>query len=732
MSKKVLCIVCIIFLSCSTENQFQRAVPTYIESNTSEVYHGKTILDTYRPLENLKDAKILNWYKSEAAYAQNILQHISGRETFETDTNNTSVAITALTITNDDHYYYLKKNTVEEVAKLYCRHQIEGEEILIFDPKTHKNQSKNDYYINYFNPSWDNTKIVISLSKDDEEISEIIILDLKTKKRHPQIIYNTWAADLGGVRWLSDNSGFFYEYIPNIDSDSDAYLQNIETVLYTLGSDPNKRKVYFSKKNNPEIAMNAGDFPEVIVQNQHDNYLFSNVSGASAYYEYYYTAYDNLYDEKIHWKPLFTQEDKIPYFFVDKDDMYFVTAKDASNFKMCKTSLKNPDVRNAEVLVEEDPNATISDFIITQQGLFFVKTKNGVSSKLYRLQLGVVEEIPIPKPAGAIYLIGKDANYDDLWIEISGWTTRDARYRYDVTTKRFTEESIYPTQTQPNYDAITVEEIEVPSHDGTLIPMSLIYHKNRQKNGRNHVLMHGYGTYGFTLTPEMSNLMMEWVQKGGIYAVTHVRGGGEKGDTWHKAGFKKTKPNTWKDFIACTEYLIAEKYTNPSKIAAWSSSAGGILIGRAITERPDLYAAAMIRVGKLNTLRSENTPNGLNGIKEYGTVKDASEFEYLLEMDAYHHIKEGKKYPALLLTAGMKDTRVPAWQPGKFVARMHNASSSGKPILFYVDFNSGHGFDASAEKRNTELQDMLSFAFWQTGHKDFTLHPEIFNNGIIE
>lgn len=732
MSKKVFYFVCIIFLSCSTENQFQRIVPSYLESQTSEVYHGKTIIDTYRTLENMNDAKILDWYKNEADYAQNILQHIHGRELFQAATNDTSTVFRELTITNDNHYYYLKKSSAEETTKLYSRHQIEGEEILIFDPKTYKQQSPNTYYINYFNPSWDNSSIVISLSKDDEEISELIILDVTTKKRYPQIIYNTWAADLGGVRWLSDNSGFFYEYIPNIDSDSDDYLQNIETVLYTLGSDPKKRKVYFSKKNNPEIAMNAGDFPEVIVQNQHDKYVFANVSGASPYYEYYYTAYENLYDKKINWKPLFTQQDKIPYFFVDKDDLYFVTAKEASNFKIGKTSLKNPDVNNAEILVEEDPNATISDFIITQQGLFFVKTKNGVSSKLYHFQSGVTEEIPIPKPAGAIYLIAKDANYDDLWIEISGWTTRDARYKYNSTTKTFTEEKIHSKLSQSNYDTIIVDEVEVPSHDGTLIPMSLIYHKNIQQNSQNPVLMHGYGTYGFTLTPEMSNLMMEWVQKGGIYAVTHVRGGGEKGDTWHKGGFKKTKPNTWKDFIACTEYLITEKYTNPSKIAAWSSSAGGILIGRAITERPDLYAAAIIRVGKLNTLRSENTPNGLNGIKEYGTVKDASEFEYLLEMDAYHHIKTGEKYPALLLTAGMNDTRVPAWQPGKFVAQMRQASTSGKPILFQVDFNSGHGFDASTEKRNAELQDMLSFAFWQTGHKDFTLDKKAFNHKLTE
>ncbi|MFK7749590.1 MAG: prolyl oligopeptidase family serine peptidase [Kordia sp.] len=728
MIKKLLGIICILLVGCSKEHSFQRTVPTDIQNNTSEIYHGKEIVDVFRPLENMKDSTILNWYKKEAQYAQNILQNITGRELFQTQTNDTNISISELTYTNNDQLYYLKKTANETTAKLYCRYKIQGKEILIFNPENYQSKTDKTYYINYFNPSWDNSKIVISLSKDDEEISEIIILDTKTKKKYPQVIQNTWPAALGGVRWLADNSGFFYEHVPEINSDSEDYLKNIETVLYTIGNNPKKRNVYFSKKNNPEIQMNSGDFPEIMFQSPTDNYLFSNVSGASAYYKYYYTEYNNIYNKKIDWKPLFSQEDKVPFFYVVADEIYFLTARNASNFKICKTSLKNPDVQNPTVLVAEDPKETISDFVITKQGLFYVKTKNGIASKLYKLEGTTSTEISIPKPAGAIYLFSKGADYDDLWVEIYGWTTHKVRYKYNSQQHTFTEENMYPKKSHTNYDDIVVEEIEIPSHDGVLIPLSLIYHKNIQKNGNNPVLIYGYGTYAFSLTPEVNPLMMQWIDKGGIYAVTHVRGGGEKGDTWHKAGFKKTKPNTWKDFIACTEYLIAEKYTKPEKIAAWSSSAGGILIGRVITERPELYAAAIIRVGTLNTLRSENTPNGLNGIKEYGTVKDAKEFQYLLEMDAYQHIKKGAKYPALLLTAGMNDTRVPAWQPGKFAAKMIEATTANKPIILNVDFKSGHGFDASDEKRSTELQDILSFAFWQTGHKNFTLKENVFTN----
>jgi prolyl oligopeptidase len=209
------------------------------------------------------------------------------------------------------------------------------------------------------------------------------------------------------------------------------------------------------------------------------------------------------------------------------------------------------------------------------------------------------------------------------------------------------------------------------------------------------------------------------VNKGGIFAVAHVRGGGEKGDNWYKGGFKSTKPNTWKDFIACTEYLIENKYTSPTKMVSYSGSAGGICVGRAMTERPDLYAACIVKVGEFNTLRSEFGASGKNNIKEFGTIKDSIDFRALLEMDSYYHIKKGTNYPAVYLTSGLNDTRVSTWQPAKFAARLLENTSSKKPILLSVDFESGHGFEADNDKKNEELNKIITFALWQTGHPDY-------------
>jgi prolyl oligopeptidase len=251
-----------------------------------------------------------------------------------------------------------------------------------------------------------------------------------------------------------------------------------------------------------------------------------------------------------------------------------------------------------------------------------------------------------------------------------------------------------------------------------MVPLSLIYNKNTKKDGQNIVFMTGFGSYGSSTLPHFNMLHLPLLNRGIIIAITHPRGGGEKGYAWHMGGFKATKPNTWKDFIACGEYLISKGYTSAKHLVGEGLSAGGILLGRAITERPDLFAAAINNVPVSNPLRGENRPNGLLDAQEFGTVKDSVEALGLIEMDAYLHIKKGVRYPAVLAIGGINDTRVPIWQPAKFVAALQEANASDKPILLQVNYDSGHG---SEEKFMIykSLADQFAFALWQAGHKDF-------------
>ena len=263
------------------------------------------------------------------------------------------------------------------------------------------------------------------------------------------------------------------------------------------------------------------------------------------------------------------------------------------------------------------------------------------------------------------------------------------------------------------------EEVKVASYDGTMVPLSIIHRRDMKLDGSNPTLMDGYGAYGMTIDPFFEPRRIAWLERGGVFAEAHVRGGGEYGEDWHKWGQKLTKPNTWRDFIACAQYLIDHKYTSPAKLAGEGTSAGGITIGRAFTERPDLFAAALDRVGVSNAVRQEFSPNGPPNIPEFGSVQTQEGFEDLYAMDAYLHVRDGVKYPAVLDTTGWNDPRVASWEPGKMAARLQAASASGKPVLLRVEYAAGHGMGSTKSQLEEEMADSWSFLFWQFGVPGF-------------
>ena len=266
--------------------------------------------------------------------------------------------------------------------------------------------------------------------------------------------------------------------------------------------------------------------------------------------------------------------------------------------------------------------------------------------------------------------------------------------------------------------------MKVRAADGTLIPLSIIHKRGLRLDGNNPTLIHGYGSYGISQLPFYNPQLLAWYERGGVYAVAHVRGGGEYGEEWHRAGQKRSKPNTWRDFISCAEYLVEKKYTTPARLAGMGMSAGGILVGRAITERPDLFRAAVIGVGLTDMLRYETTANGVPNVAEFGSVKTREGFEALREMSAYHHVQAGADYPAVLLTTGINDPRVDPWLPAKMAARLQAATSSGKPVLLRVDYEGGHGVGLTRRQFAEEITDFMTFLLWQFGDPAFRPRAE--------
>lgn len=698
---------------------------------TTDNYFGTEITDDYRNLENLKDSSTVKWMRSQTKYANSVISKIPNKDNYlnkrlELDKRQ-GYSVSDLRITGNDKYFYLKKGSEERTAKIYYRNGFNGKEELLYDPDTfvstfkdNRDKSDRQFIVNLLSPSWDGSRLAISLTENGKEISEIIIVDVDKKYIHPEIITNTDPANIGGIKWLQDNSGFFYVHYPVIDSNSKEYGKNVQTVLYRIGEDPKKLNIVLSHSNNPDLNIEEHSYPAVMAFNSDDKYYIGNLVDSEDFRRTLIISKKDLLSGKKNWKPLYNKEDKIPSIRLAGDDIYFLSGyNNTLNYKLCKTSVENPNFKNPEILVPEKADEVITGYVLTKDGIYYTRTKNGVEAKLYLFRNGKENYIKTPFVAGNIYLEAKGKDFSDIWIKCSGWANDEQRFKYDLQKNKFTPENLAPIIEYPEFKDIVAEEITVRSYDGVEIPLSLIYNKNIKKNGKIPVLMNGYGAYAESYSPYFSISYLLWANQGGIIAVPHVRGGGEKGEQWHIDGQKSKKSNSWKDLIACTEYLIDQNYTSPEKMALLGGSAGGILMGRAMTERPDLFKVVLIESGVLNTLRNEYGGVGKSAAQEYGNIDNPNDFKGLLEMDAYHHIKKGTKYPAALIMSGINDPRVAPWIPAKYVAKLLVNDASNNPILLKIDYEGGHGGDIPIVQRYANIGDMFAFAFWQLGLADY-------------
>jgi prolyl oligopeptidase len=382
-----------------------------------------------------------------------------------------------------------------------------------------------------------------------------------------------------------------------------------------------------------------------------------------------------------------------------------------------RTSLRKPDLKSA-VTVVAPSDQVLFDMAAARDGLYF-ESRDGAVKRLKRLAWNAkgAREIKLPLE-GAASLLSVSPAIPGAIVTLTAWTRAREIYAVD-SSGNASNTKLQPLGPFDAPEGLVTTEVRVKSHDGALVPLSIMHRAGVKLDGTNPTLLYGYGAYGITEEPSFRSTRTAWFERGGVYAVANVRGSGVYGEDWYKAGYKATKPNTWKDLIACAEYLIAQKYTSSTKLGILGGSAGGILVGRAITERPDLFAAAVSAVGVLDAVRAETTANGIPNIPEFGTVKKEDEFRALLAMSSYHHVKPGTPYPAVLLVHGVNDPRVDVWHSSKMAARLLASTTSGKPVLLDLDYEGGHGVGDTKAQRQRQTTDIYAFLLWQAGQADF-------------
>lgn len=687
--------------------------PQTLKQPVADTIFGKVVIDNYRWIEDLNSHQVKDWLKAQAAYTNNQLDKIPGRDLLLEEYNNLDKLATADILrvySESNRYFYRKVLAGENIGKLYYREGKNGKEILLFDPDSYSN-GKSDFS---FIPSKDGKKVAVCLSEGGLQIKTIRVLNVDTKKFYTEKIYPL--LDWPEITWTTDNKGFIYSFLQTDDPLSNKLMQNICAMYHIVGTDRKNDKIILSRTNNPDMDIQSEEIVSVYYSEDRKYILALLWSGQDNSRMFYALASD-LLNHQINWKPITRSDDRIKKVVIYDDKAYVLSGKDAAKNKIVAFPLKDPDLSKARVIIPEGEK-TLVDISRSKDYLFIQKT-DGINTSIdqYKFMTGKIEAVYLPVRGYSI-IQEFDVKTNDCMIHVSSWSQPTIRYGYNPITKKSEISPFNNTVKYPGTDDLITEELEVKGYDGVMIPLSLFYNKNIKKDGKNIVYMTGYGAYGSSSEPYFKLMYLPLLNRGVIIAETHPRGGGEKGDDWHNAGFKITKPNTWKDFISCGEFLIDKGYTSPKHLIGEGTSAGGILIGRAITERPDLFAAAVSNVSVSNTVRAENRPIGAADSKEFGTIKDSLEAMALIEMDAYLHVKKGVKYPGVICVGGMNDMYVPYWQPAKFAAALQDASASNKPVLFLVNYDSGHW---SNEKKVTyrNYANIYSFALWQAGDKDF-------------
>ncbi|SDQ29240.1 prolyl oligopeptidase [Chryseobacterium soldanellicola] len=711
---KNIFLVAGLFLSQIISAQYN--YPVTPEKAVVDDYFGTKITDNYRWMEDLKSTKVQSWFKAQSDYSHNIINKIPHRE----DLFNRMKEVQKM---NGDSfeaiqqrqntYFYTKTKKEENLSKLYSRDLSTGKETLLFDPETIGENTQ----ITNFTVDSKGKKIAILLSKSGGEICNLRILDLTEKTLMKNEIGPIWSEF--GFEFTQDDKGIIYTKMSTADPDSNMLLKDMKAMLHVIGTDTKTDKILASREEYTELNALTEQFPMIYFTDDY-KYIVLRLGSVKSENPIFIAPYSELKNKKINWKQIIKPSDDITDLFISGDKLFFLTHKDAPNYKITLTSLSKPDLNNAKVVVPESKDAVIIS-IHTSKNYMYYSLGNGITRDKYQVNLNnlATKKIDLPTGVNTSMPLNSREN-DNIYCNNVNWLTPLTTYDYNpekgtaIKSKYLNSETTFP-----DYNKLyTVKEIEVKSHDGVMVPLSIMYPKSIKMDGSTPAYITGYGGYGISYEPRFSTRLSVLMEQGVVIAVAHVRGGGEKGEGWHKAGMKATKPNTWKDFIACSEYLVNQKYTSSSKLIGNGVSMGGVLIGRAITERPDLFAVAIAEVGMTNALRSETTANGPNQIPEVGTLQNEEDTKHLLEMDAQSKVSKGVKYPAVIIRTGMNDSRVVPWEPGKFAATLQKNSASGKPVLLYVNYENGH-FTSDKDVVFKEYADIYAFALWQVGHPDY-------------
>ncbi len=708
--------VCLLTLAAYTQSPSIPGPPDTPKRPVTDEYQSTKVTDDYRWLENWDDPAVRQWNAAENTRTREYLDHLPERAAIKQHLKELVAASSASY--HDLQFrggilFAMKFQPPQQQPMLVAMHSADnpGSAKVIFDPNAAG--AKGSLSVEFYTPSLDGKYVAVALSDAGSEDCSAHIFEVVTGKELSDVVPRVNFATAGGsLDWKADGSGFYYTRYPQGNErppeDANFYQQ---VYFHKLGTDP-KQDEYIIGKGFPRIA-------EVQLHSSDDGrWLIAAVAnGDGGQFAHY------VMDSAGRWTQVTHFDDGIVSAKIGEDDaLYLLSRKEAPRGQILRLPLSHLDLAQAKVIVPQSPGSTsneslraaIEDFVPTPGHLYVVDIIGGPSRvRVFDDHGHALAAPPLPpiSAVGQVVSVGKGdvLFFTSTYLSPPGW------YRFDAATGKSVRTALYQTSPINFDDAEVVREFAV-SKDGTRVPVNIVRRKDTKLDGANPALLYGYGGYGVNEKPYFAGSQARvWLDQGGVYVYASIRGGGEYGEEWHHQGNLTRKQNVFDDFIACAQHLIDRKYTSPEHLAILGGSNGGLLMGAALTQRPDLFRAVVSYVGIYDMLRVELDPNGAFNITEFGTVKDPAQFKALYAYSPYHHVKDGTAYPAILFLTGENDHRVNPMQSRKMTARLQAANSSEHPILLRTTASAGHGIGTALDERIEQQADVFSFLFDQLG-----------------
>ena len=712
MRQLLFCLSLILLISCNNQKKEPNLnYPDTKKVDTTDTYFGTEVKDPYRWLEDDRSEETEEWVKRQNKTTFGYLEQIPYRKKLEERlTEIWNYEKRGAPFEEGDFSYFYKNDGLQDQSVLYRYKKGESSEnaSVFLDP----NNFSEDGTISLAGASFteDGSLLAYSISEGGSDWRKVIVMDTKSKEKVGDTLQNV---KFSGISWKG-NEGFYYSSYKKPEG-SQLSAKTDQHLLYyhKLGTDQKNDELIFGGSKEEKNRYVGGN-----VTND-DKYLMISASVSTTGNKLFIK---DLTKENASIRPVVNDYDSDNYVLHNEDDrLFIVTNRNAPNRKLVTVNADEPQPENWEDLIPEQENVLNAS---KGGGYFYAEYMVDAISKVKQFDLegNLIREVELPG-IGTVSGFGTKMEEDELYYSFTNYKTPSSIYQYDMESGE--SKLFYQSNVDFDSEQYVSKQVFYKSKDGTEIPMIITHKKGVELDGKNPTLLYGYGGFNISITPSFSTANIIWLEQGGVYAVPNIRGGGEYGEEWHKAGTKMNKQNVFDDFIAAAEYLIDENYTSSDRLAIEGRSNGGLLVGATMTQRPELMEVALPGVGVLDMLRYHKFTAGAGWAYDYGTSDESEEmFKYLQDYSPLHNVEKDTDYPATLVTTADHDDRVVPAHSFKFTAELQSKHTGEDPVLIRIETDSGHGAGKPTSKIIEENADVFAFTFYNMGYEELPVDLE--------